>query len=155
MRKAARISAAVAVVAGTSGLGIAGWGATPRASADAATEWSTSARADAMAIEYLNINAPVFRSEPVFYGTPASAASRRQASWPSDKFQIARVIALAGGALVSDGEPNRESPFTIGPILANGTQMRYDDGGVKYGDQKGQSPADHKPLFDALKQAGI
>jgi hypothetical protein len=271
MRKAARIAAVVAVVAGTSGLGIAGWGATPRASADAATEWSTSARADAMAIEYLNTSAPVFGAEPVIYGTPASAGSlvdsvgqsnafaaapypgdimvgaadngngalvgagfpgifqsypfyvhseypiaqdkvqdqsgnrlvahsdehlssssarsglitgdtlaalQAQASSLSsvdtatgtltaladsrldafrltDKLQIGRSIAHAKITRVGGGEPKKESSFTIGSLVINGTEMSYGDGGFKFGDQKGQSPGDPKPLFDALKQAGI
>jgi hypothetical protein len=265
------IAAVVAVVAGTSGLGIAGWGATPRASADAATEWSTSARADAMAIEYLNTNAPVFGAEPVIYGTPASAGSlvdsvgqsnafaaapypgdimvgaadngngalsaaglpgifssypfyvhseypiaqdkvqdqsgnrlvahsdehlsssnarsglitgdtlaalQAQASSLSsvdtatgtltaladsrldafrltDKLQIGRSIAHAKITRVGEGELKKESSFTIGSIVINGTEMSYGDGGFKFGDQKGQSPGDPKPLFDALKAAGI
>jgi hypothetical protein len=265
MRKAALL-ACVAVVAA-----LAGWGPTPRASADAAVDWSASGRADAMAIEYLNTNAPVFGTEPVIYGTPASAGSlvdsvgqsnafaaapypgdimvgaadngngalvgaglpgifssypfyvhseypitpdkvqdqsgnrlvahsdehlssssarsglitgdtlaalQAQASSLSsvdnatgtltaladsrldafrltDKLQIGRSIAHAKVARVGDGEVKKESSFTIGSIVVNGVEMSYGDGGFKFGDQKEQSPGDPKPLFDALKQAGI
>ena len=33
--------------------------------------------------------------------------------------------------------------------------MSYGDGGFKFGDQAPSSPGDPKPLFDALKSAGI
>src|SRR5882724_12808152 len=266
MRKAARLLALVAVVGAFSG-----WGPTPRASADAATEWSTSSRADAMAIEYLNTNAPVFGAEPVIYGTPASAGSlvdsvgqsnafaaapypgdimvgaadngngalvgagfpgifqsypfyvhsehpiapdkvqdqsgnrltahseqymssssarsglitgdtlaalqaqaasrssvdsitgeltaiadsRLDAFKLTDKLQIGRSIAHAKVDLLPGQPLKKESSFTIGSIVVNGVEMSYGDGGFKLGDQKEQSPGDPKPLFDALKSAGI
>ena len=272
-RKAARIAAVVAVVAGTTGLGVAGWGSPPRASAELAgdSEWAASARADAMAIEYLNTNAPVFGAEPVIYGTPASAGSvvdsvgqsnafaaapypgdimvgaadngngalvgaglpgifssypfyvhteypiaqdkvqdqsgnrlvahsdqyqsssnarsgfitgdfvaalQAQASSRSavdsttgeldaiadsrldafkltDKLQIGRSIAHAKVTRTPGQPVKKESSFTLGSIVVNGVEMSYGDGGFKLGDQKEQSPGDPKPLFDALKQAGI
>src|SRR5882724_12502740 len=117
------IAAVVAVVAGTSGLGIAGWGPTPRASADAATEWSTSSRADAMAIEYLNTNAPVFGAEPVIYGTPASAGSLVDSVGQSNAFAAAPypgdiMVGAAdngNGALVGAGFPGifQSYPFYV------------------------------------------
>lgn len=269
MRKAARLTAALAVVAA-----VAGWGPImPRASAelDASTEWGASARADAMAIEYLNTNAPVFGAEPVIYGTPASAASlvdsngqsfgwaaapypgdimvgaadngngalvgaglpgifssypfyvrseypiaerkvqdqsgnrltanssqyqsssdarsglitgdflaalQAQASSLSsvdsttgeltaladsrldafkltDKLQIGRSIAHAKVTKAAGQELKKESSFTLGSIVVNGVEMSYGDEGFKFADQKGESPGDPMPLFDALKTAGI
>jgi hypothetical protein len=273
MRNAARLAAAVAVVAVTLGFGIAGWGPTRPASAelDQSSEWAASARADAMAIEYLNTNAPVFGSEPIIYGTPASAGSlidsvgqsnafaaapypgdimvgaadngngalvgaglpgifqsypfyvhseypiaqdkvqdqsgnrlvahseqymssssarsgfitgdflaalQAQASSRSsvdsatgeldavadsrmdafkltDKLQIGRSIAHAKLTRTPGQPVKKESSFTIGSIVVNGVEMSYGDQGFKFGDQKGQSPGDPKPLFDVLKQAGI
>ena len=273
MRKAARLAAAVAVVAVTLGFGIAGWGPTRPASAelDASSEWAASARADAMAIEYLNTNAPVFGEEPIIYGTPASAGSlvdsvgqsnafaaapypgdimvgaadngngalvgaglpgifqsypfyvhseypiaqdkvqdqsgnrlvahseqytssssarsgfitgdflaalqaqaaskssvdsatgelnavadsRMDAFKLTDKLQIGRSIAHAKLTRTPGQPVKKESSFTIGSIVVNGVEMSYGDQGFKFGDQKGQSPGDPKPLFDALKQAGI
>lgn len=269
MRKAARVLAAVAVVAA-----VAGWGPTmapASAELDASSQWSASARADAMAIEYLNTNAPVFGAEPVIYGTPASAGSlvdsvgqsfafaaapypgdimvgmadngngalvgagfpgifqsypfyvrsehpiapnkvqdqsgnrlmasseqyrsssdarsglitgdflaalQAQASSLSsvdpntgeltaladsrldafrltDKLQIGRSVAHAKVIRVAGGELKKESSFTLGSIIVNGVEMSYGDQGFKFGDQKGQSPGDPKPLFDALKAVGI
>jgi hypothetical protein len=262
----------VALVAAMMGLGIAG-GPMPRASAelDGNSQWSVSSRADAMAIEYLNTAAPVFGSEPVIYGTPASAGSlvdsigqsnafaaapypgdimvgaadngngalvgaglpgifqsypfyvhsehpiapdkvqdqsgnrlvahseqymsssnarsglitgdvlaalqaqaasrssvdsttgelnaladsRLDAFKLTDKLQIGRSIAHAKVTLLPGQPLKKESSFTIGSIVVNGVEMSYGDGGFRLGDQKEQSPGDPKPLFDALKQAGI
>src|SRR5207248_9690402 len=85
----------------------------------------------------------------------AVADSRLDAFRLTDKLQIGRSIAHAKITRVADGEPKKESSFTIGSIVVNGVEMSYGDGGFKLGDQKGQSPGDPKPLFDALKQAGI
>lgn len=268
MRKAARFGMVVAVVAA-----IAGWGPVGPASAelDGSTEWAASARADAMAIEYLNTSAPVFGAEPVIYGTPASAASlvdsvgqsrawaaapypgdimvgaadngngalvgaglpgvfqsypfyvetdypiapdkvqdqsgnrlvahsdqyssssdarsglitgdflaalQAQASSNSavdgttgeltaiadsrldafrftDKLQIGRSVAHAKIVKAPGQELVKESSFTIGSIIVNGVEMSYGDQGFKLGDQAPSSPGDPKPLFDALKAAGI
>jgi hypothetical protein len=269
MHKAARLLATVAVVAA-----VAGWGPTmPRASAelDASSQWSASSRADAMAIEYLNTNAPVFGAEPIIYGTPASAGSlvdsnnqsnafaaapypgdimvgaadngngalvgaglpgifqsypfyvhseypiaqnkvqdqsgnrlvanseqyksssdarsglitgdflaalQAQASSLSsvdpntgeltaladsrldafrftDKLQIGKSTAHAKVTRSSGQELKKESSFTLGSIIVNGVEMSYGDQGFKFADQKGQSPGDPKPLFDALQAAGI
>src|SRR5882724_11428445 len=257
MRKVARLGTVAAVVAA-----IAGFGSIPRASAelDENSQWSVSSRADAMAIEYLNTAAPVFGSEPVIYGTPASAGSlvdsigqsnafaaapypgdilvgaalpgifqtypfyvhsehpiapdkaqdqsgnrlvahseqymssssarsglitgdtlaalqaqaasrssvdsitgeltaiadsRLDAFRLTDKLQIGRSIAHAKVDLVPGQPLKKESSFTIGSIVVNGVEMSYGDGGFKLGDQKEQSPGDPKPLFDALKSAGI
>ncbi|HVW32100.1 MAG TPA: hypothetical protein VHL53_06140, partial [Acidimicrobiia bacterium] len=91
MRRAARISGVrtagiVVLVAATWA-----WGPAPRASADldANTQWGASSRADAMAIEYLNTSAPVFGSEPVIYGTPASAGSLIDSIGQSNAFAAA------------------------------------------------------------------
>ena len=269
MRKAAQLAAAVAVVAA-----VAGWGPTmPRASAelDANSQWSASSRADAMAIEYLNTNAPVFGAEPVIYGTPASAGSLVDSVGQSNAFAAAPypgdiMVGAAdngNGALVGAGLPGifqsypfyvhseypiaqnkvqdqsgnrltarsdqyksssdarsglitgdflaalqaqasslssvdpdtgeltamadsrldafrltdklqigkstahakvtraagqalkKESSFTLGSIVVNGVEMSYGSEGFKFADQKGQSPGDPKPLFEALKAAGI
>ena len=247
------------------------WGPMPRASAelDMTTEWGVSARADAMAVEYLNTSAPVFGSEPVIYGTPASAASLVDsvgqstawaaapypgdimvgaadngngalvgaglpgifASYPfyvettgsrdkvqdqsgnrlvahseqymsssdarsglitgdflaalqaqaatrssvdpttgdltaiadsrldafrfTDKLQIGRSVAHAKVVKTAGQDLVKESSFTIGSIIVNGVEMSYGDGGFKFGDQAPSSPGDPKPLFDALKSAGI
>jgi hypothetical protein len=40
-------------------------------------------------------------------------------------------------------------------MVINGVEMSYGDQGFRFGDQKGQSPGDPGPLFDALKSAGI
>ena len=73
MRRVAHVLAATAAIAAVVGFGPG----MPQASADldASSQFSASGRADAMAIEYLNTNAPVFGAEPVIYGTPASASS--------------------------------------------------------------------------------
>ncbi|MEW6471172.1 MAG: hypothetical protein AB1679_02790 [Actinomycetota bacterium] len=253
---------------------VAGWGPTmPRASAelDASSQWAASARADAMAIEYLNTNAPVFGAEPIIYGTPASAASlvdsvgqsygwaaapypgdimvgaadngngalvgaglpgifqsypfyvrseypiaqnkvqdqsgnrltanseqyksssearsglitgdflaalQAQASSLSsvdpntgeltaladsrldafrftDKLQIGKSTAHAKVTRLPGQELKKESSFTLGSIVVNGVEMSYGDEGFKFADQKGESPGDPQPLFDALKAAGI
>jgi hypothetical protein len=267
MRKTAHVLATVAVVAAVAGFGPA----MPRASAelDASSQWSASGRADAMAIEYLNTNAPVFGAEPVIYGTPASASSlvdsNQSTAWAAapypgdimvgaadngngvlvaagfpgisqsypfyvesqypiaqnkvqdqsgnrlsarsdqyksssdarsglitgdflaalqaqasslasvdsntgelvatadsrldafrltDKLQIGRSIAHAK-VTRAGAELKKESSFTLGSIIVNGVEMSYGDQGFKFADQKGQSPGDPKPLFDALKTAGI
>ncbi len=85
----------------------------------------------------------------------AIADSRLDAFRFTDKLQIgrsvahAKVVKAAGQALV------KESSFTIGSLIVNGVEMSYGDEGFKFADQKGQSPGDPKPLFDALKTAGI
>ena len=244
----------------------------PRASAelDMTTEWGVSARADAMAVEFINTSSPVFGAEPIIYGTPASAASlvdsvgqstawaaapypgdimvgaadngngalvgRRSArasspatrsTWRppelgdkvqdqsgnrlvahseqymsssdarsglitgdflaalqaqaatrssvdpttgdltavadsrldafrfTDKLQIGRSVAHAKLVKTAGQELVKESSFTIGSIIVNGVEMSYGDGGFKFGDQAPSSPGDPKPLFDALKAAGI
>jgi hypothetical protein len=40
---------------------------------------------------------------------------------------------------LEETQPKRERkhPDTIGSIVVNGTEMRYGDGGFKFGDQKG------------------
>jgi hypothetical protein len=267
MRKVAHVLAAVATLAAVVGLP-----AMPRASAelDASSQFSAAGRADAMAIEYLNTNAPVFGTEPVIYGTPASASSlidsNQSTAWAAapypgdimvgaadngngalvgaglpgifssypfyvrseypiaerkvqdqsgnrlvansgqyssssdarsglitgdflaalqaqaaslasvdpntgeltatadsrldafrltDKLQIGRSIAHAKVTQVSGGELKKESSFTLGSIVVNGVEMSYGDEGFKFADQKGESPGDPTPLFDALKAAGI
>jgi hypothetical protein len=268
MRKAARISGIVALVAATWA-----WGPVPHASADldAGSQWGATSRADAMAIEYLNTSAPVFGSEPVIYGTPASAGSlidsigqsnafaaapypgdimvgaadngngalvgagfpgifqsypfyvhseyplaqdkvqdqsgnrlvahseqyassskatsglitgdflsafeaqassgtavdsttgqltaladsRLDAFKLTDKLQIGKSTAHAKITKLPGQAPVKESSFTLGSIIVNGVEMSYSDQGFKFGDQKEQSPGDPKPLFDALKAAGI
>ncbi len=266
MRKVVRIGAVLSLVATTWA-----WGPMPRASAelDQTTEWGVSARADAMAVEYINTSSPVFGSEPVIYGTPASAASLVDsvgqstawaaapypgdimvgaadngngalvgaglpgifASYPfyvettgsqdkvqdqsgnrlvahseqymsssdarsglitgdflaalqaqaatrssvdpatgelaavadsrldafrfTDKLQIGRSVAHAKVTKATGQELVKESSFTIGSIIVNGVEMSYGDGGFKFGDQAPSSPGDPKPLFDALKAAGI
>jgi hypothetical protein len=266
MRKAVRIAAVLSLVVATWV-----WGPMPRASAelDQTTEWGVSARADAMAVEYINTSSPVFGAEPVIYGTPASAASLVDsvgqstawaaapypgdimvgaadngngalvgaglpgifASYPfyvetngsqdkvqdqsgnrlvahseqymsssdarsglitgdflaalqaqaatrssvdpatgelvgvadsrldafrfTDKLQIGRSVAHAKVTKATGQELVKESSFTIGSIIVNGVEMSYGDGGFKFGDQAPSSPGDPKPLFDALKAAGI
>jgi hypothetical protein len=273
MGKVVRLGTVAALVATLTGAAIAGFGSIPRASADLDqnSQWSVSSRADAMAVEYLNTAAPVFGTEPVIYGTPASAGSlvdsigqsnafsaapypgdilvgaadngngaatgaglpgvfqsypfyvhsehpiapdkvqdqsgnrltahseqymssssarsglitgdtlaalqaqaasrssvdnatgeltaladsRLDAFKLTDKLQIGRSIAHAKVDL-RPGQPlKKESSFTIGSIVVNGTEMSYGDGGFRLGDQSEKSPGDPGPLFDALKQAGI
>jgi hypothetical protein len=268
MRRVAHVLAAVAAIAAVVGFGPA----MPKASAelDASSQFSASGRADAMAIEYLNTNAPVFGTEPVIYGTPASASSlvdsNQSTAWAAapypgdimvgaadngngalvsagfpgifqsypfyvqsdypiaqnkvqdqsgnrlvarsdqyksssdarsglitgdflaalqaqasslasvdpnsgeltatadsrldafrltDKLQIGRSIAHAKVTQLPGAELKKESSFTLGSIVVNGVEMSYGDEGFKFADQKGQSPGDPKPLFDALKTAGI
>lgn len=268
MRRTLQFGMVVALVAA-----IAGVGSVVPASAelDAGTEWAASARADAMAIEYANTNAPVFGEEPVIYGTPASAyslvdsvgQSRAWAAAPypgdimvgaadngngalvgaglpgifssypfyvetdypiaqekiqdqsgnrlvarseqyrstgearsglitgdflaalqaqaatqavvnsttgeltaiadsrldafrfTDKLQIGRSVAHAKLVQAPGAELIKESSFTIGSIIVNGVEMSYGDQGFKFADQSPSSPGDPKPLFDALKAAGI
>ena len=83
------------------------------------------------------------------------ADSRLDAFKLTDKLQIGRSIAHAKVDLLPGQPLKKESSFTIGSIVVNGVEMSYGDGGFKLGDQKEQSPGDPKPLFDALKQAGI
>jgi hypothetical protein len=85
----------------------------------------------------------------------ALADSRLDAFRLTDKLQIGRSIAHAKVDLLPGQPLKKESSFTIGSIVVNGVEMSYGDGGFKFGDQKEQSPGDPKPLFDALKQAGI
>jgi hypothetical protein len=270
MRKPHRVVVAAATVAAA----VAGWGAImPRASAelDASSQWSASSRADALAIEFLNTNAPVFGTEPIIYGTPASAHSLVDAngqsnawaaapypgdimvgaadngngalagaglppifsSYPfyvtseyprdeesvqdqsgnrleaysqqyssssearsglitgdflaalqaqasstasvnpdtgelvaladsrldafrfTDMLQIGKSTAHAKVTRLPDQEIVKESSFTLGSIVVNGVEMSYGDEGFKFADQQGEAPGDPKPLFDALKQAGI
>ncbi|HEV7861206.1 MAG TPA: hypothetical protein VGR20_00845 [Acidimicrobiia bacterium] len=91
MRNVVRIGTVAAVLATMTGVGIAGFGSIPRASAelDANSQWAVSSRADAMAIEYLNTAAPVFGTEPVIYGTPASAGSLVDSIGQSNAFSAA------------------------------------------------------------------
>ena len=268
MRRVAHVFAAVVAIAAVVGFGPA----MPKASAelDASSQFSASGRADAMAIEYLNTNAPVFGAEPVIYGTPASASSlvdsNQSTAWAAapypgdimvgaadngngalvgagfpgifqsypfyvqsdypiaqnkvqdqsgnrltarseqyksssdarsglitgdflaalqaqasslasvdpntgeltatadsrldafrltDKLQIGRSTAHAKVTQLAGAELKKESSFTLGSIIVNGVEMSYGDEGFKFADQKGQSPGDPKPLFDALKTAGI
>jgi hypothetical protein len=268
MRKVLRVAAVLSLVAATWA-----WGPLPRALAelDSSSEWAASARADAMAIEYLNTSAPVFGTEPVIYGTPASASSLVAsvpqstawaaapypgdimvgaadngngalvgaglpgifASYPfyvqsdhplapdkvqdqsgnrlvahseqylsssearsglvtgdflaalqaqaashssvdpatgeltaiadsrldafrfTDKLQIGRSVSHAKIVKTPGQELVKESSFTIGSIIVNGVEMSYGDQGFKFADQSPSSPGDPKPLFDALKAAGI
>jgi hypothetical protein len=120
MRKVARLGTVAAVVAA-----IAGFGSIPRASAelDANSQWAVSSRADAMAIEYINTNAPVFGAEPVIYGTPASAGSLVDSIGQSNAFSAAPypgdiMVGAAdngNGALVGAGLPGifQSYPFYV------------------------------------------
>ena len=91
------------------------WGPLPRASAelDQTTEWGVSARADAMAVEYINTSSPVFGSEPVIYGTPASAASLvdsvgQSTAWAAAPYPGDIMVGAAdngNGTLVGAGLP--------------------------------------------------
>ena len=85
----------------------------------------------------------------------AMADSRLDAFRLTDKLQIGRSIAHAKVTRAPGQELKKESSFTIGSIVVNGVEMSYGDQGFKFGDQKGQSPGDPGPLFDALKSAGI
>lgn len=71
------ISHGIGVVFLTAGLaaGAAGMigGSTAHAALDPGSQYKLSARADAMAIEYLNTAAPVFGENAIVYGTPATA----------------------------------------------------------------------------------
>ena len=84
----------------------------------------------------------------------AIADSRLDAFRLTDKLQIGRSTAHAKVTRVGE-ELKKESSFTLGSIIVNGVEMSYGDEGFKFADQKGQSPGDPKPLFDALKTAGI
>ena len=132
MRKAARLGAALAVVAAVAGLG-----PMPRATAelDGNSQWAASARADAMAIEYLNTSAPVFGEEPVIYGTPASAGSLVDSVGQSNAFAAAPypgdiMVGAAdngNGALTGAGLPGifQSYPFYVHteyPIAADKVQ---------------------------------
>jgi hypothetical protein len=85
----------------------------------------------------------------------AMADSRLDAFRLTDKLQIGRSIAHAKVTRVAGQGLKKESSFTLGSIIVNGVEMSYGDEGFKFADQKGQSPGDPKPLFDALKTAGI
>jgi hypothetical protein len=110
LRKGLRIGAVLSLVAATWA-----WGPLPPASAelDLTTEWGVSARADAMAVEYLNTSAPVFGAEPVIYGTPASAASLvdsvgQSTAWAAAPYPGDIMVGAAdngNGALVGAGLP--------------------------------------------------
>lgn len=85
----------------------------------------------------------------------ATADSRLDAFRLTDKLQIGRSIAHAKVTQLPGAALKKESSFTLGSIIVNGVEMSYGDEGFKFADQKGQSPGDPKPLFDALKTAGI
>ena len=85
----------------------------------------------------------------------AVADSRLDAFRFTDKLQIGRSVAHAKVTKAPGQELIKESSFTIGSIIVNGVEMSYGDGGFKFGDQAPSSPGDPKPLFDALKAAGI
>lgn len=85
----------------------------------------------------------------------AVADSRLDAFKFTDALQIGRSTAHAKVQRAPGAEVVRESSFTLGSIIVNGTEMSYGDGGFKYGDQTAPPPGDPKALFDALKPAGI
>ena len=73
----------------------------------------------------------------------------------TDALQFGRSTAHAKVQRAPGAEVVRESSFTLGSIIVNGTEMSYGDGGFKYGDETSPPPGDPKALFDALKPAGI
>src|SRR6266542_5201973 len=120
MRNIARLGTAAVLLAAMVGLG-----PVPPAGADldGNSQWSVSARADAMAIEYLNTAAPVFGDEPVIYGTPASAGSLVDSVGQSNAFAAAPypgdiMVGAAdngNGALTGAGLPGifQSYPFYV------------------------------------------
>src|SRR2546423_678132 len=54
---------------------VIGSGGAAHAALDPGSQYKVSARADALAIEYLNTAAPVFAENDIIYGTPATALS--------------------------------------------------------------------------------
>jgi|GEM_PF-2296602 len=71
----ARLARCLGTAAAIAGLATTVAGPVTRAAADPASQYKVAARADAMAIEYLNTAAPVFADNDVIYGTPATAMS--------------------------------------------------------------------------------
>ena len=152
MRKAARLAAVLAVVGA-----VAGWGPMPRASAelDQSSEWAASARADAMAIEYVNTSSPVFGAEPIIYGTPASAGSLIDSVGQSNAFAAAPypgdiMVGAAdngNGALAGAGLPAifQSYPFYV--------HSEYPIAQDKVQDQSGNRLVAHSEQYQSSSSA--
>ena len=152
MRNAARLGAVVTVVAA-----IAGVGSVRPASAelDGNSQWAASARADAMAVEYLNTAAPVFGEEPVIYGTPASAGSLVDSVGQSNGFAAAPypgdiMVGAAdngNGALTGAGLPGifQSYPFYV--------HTEYPIAQDKVQDQSGNRLVAHSEQYSSSSSA--